>query len=243
MSARERELEQEVRNLAREVERLRAALAESRGVAPPPPGQRRLGPDPAEAFPFPGNRTFGFLRALVTRPNIEVGEFTYYSDPDGAERFEERCVLFQTADPDDRLEIGRFTSIAPGVRFLMQGAVHADAGSTYPFAAFGRGWHESAPARRRGPTIVGSDVWLGLECCVLPGVRIGDGAIVGARAMVTKDVPPYAVVAGNPARIIRMRHDEATVERLRAIRWWDWPPERIARNLPEIVGGDWARLT
>jgi virginiamycin A acetyltransferase len=240
---RERLLEQEVRNLTREVERLRRVLAETRGVAPPPAGTPRVGPDPSTAYPFAGNKTFGFLRALVTRPNITVGEYTYYSDPDGADRFEERCVLFQGGEPEDRLEIGRFCSIAPGVRFLMQGAAHPDLGSTYPFAAFGRGWHEAGECRRRGPTVVGNDVWLGLECCILPGVRIGDGAIVGARAVVTKDVPAYAVVAGSPARVVRMRHDQATIDRLLALRWWDWDPARITRNLPEIVSGDWTRVT
>ena len=241
--SRERLLEQEVRNLGLEVQRLREALASARDQTPPLPGTRRNGPDPQVAHPLGGSRALAFLRNIITRPNIEVGEYTYYADDDGADRFESRNVLFQTADPRDRLTIGRFCSIASGVRFLMNGSNHPQAGSTFPFWAFGRGWHERSDIPVRGPITVGNDVWLGLESCVLPGVTIGDGAIIGARAVVTKSVAPYAIVVGNPARVVRMRYDERTVARLLAIRWWDWPPERITRNLPEIVAGRWDDLT
>lgn len=233
---------QELRNLRAEVERLRAALATATGREHRS-GQQRHGPDPRVAFPMRGDRRLAFLRALVTRPAIEIGEYTYASDPDGAERFEERSVLFRSDDPRDRLVIGRYCSIAAGVRFLMNGAWHSDAGSTYPFWAFGQGWHERREPRFRGPITIGNDVWIGLEACILAGATIGDGAIVGARAVVSGTVRPYAVVAGNPAREIRRRYDDATIERLLALRWWDWPPERVTRNLSELVEGRFDEIT
>jgi virginiamycin A acetyltransferase len=241
--SRERLLEQEVRNLSLEVKRLRDELAKARGQPIPLASGKRAGPDPDEQFPLAGNRALTFLRNVITRPNIEIGEYTYYADNDGADRFEERNVLFQTEDPRDRLSIGRFCSIASGVRFLMNGSNHPDRGSTFPFWAFGRGWHERTEPTFRGPIVIGNDVWLALECCILPNVTIGDGAIVGARAVVTKDVPAYSVVVGNPARVIRMRYDEATIAKLEAVRWWDWPADRVTRNLPELVSGRWDDLT
>ena len=243
VASRERLLEQEVRNLTLEVERLRTALSAAKGQPMPIAAGPRRGPDPGVPFPMAGTKALAFLRHVVTRPGIDVGDYTYYADADGADRFEERNVLFQSDDPRDRLVIGRFCSIAQGTRFLMNGANHPDAGSTFPFWAFGRGWHERSAPRFRGPIVVGNDVWLGLESCILPGVTIGDGAIVGARAVVTRDVPPYAIVVGKPARVLRMRYDDAMIARLLTIRWWEWPPERITRNLPEIVQGRWEDLT
>ena len=245
-ASRERLLEQEVRNLSLEVQRLREALASAKGQPLPGPAlasMPRVGPDPSMAFPCGGSRKLAFLRPLVTRSNIEIGEYTYFTDDEDASRFEERNVLFQTDDAADRLVIGRYCSIASGTRFLMNGANHPDPGTTFPFWAFGRGWHERSTPRQRGPITVGSDVWLGLESCVLAGTTIGDGAIVGARAVVTKDVPAFAVVVGNPARVVRMRYDEATIAKLLAIRWWEWPAERVTRNLPELVAGRWDDLT
>ncbi len=242
-ATRERLLEQELRNLRAEIERLRVALAEARGQDPRQATGPRTGPDPNVPKPMRDSGEVVFLKHFITRPTIEVGDYTYYTDPDGPEHFERRNVLFQSSHPADRLVIGKYCSIASGVRFFMNGANHPDAGSTFPFWMFGKGWHERAEPRHRGPTVVGNDVWLGLECCVMPGVTIGDGAIVGARAVVAHDVPPFAVVAGNPARLVRRRFDEATIDRLLAIRWWDWPPERVTRNLREIVDGRWDDLT
>ncbi|MDZ4754122.1 MAG: CatB-related O-acetyltransferase [Phycisphaerae bacterium] len=239
---REQLQEQEARNLRLEVERLRAALAASRGTTCDPSAER-TGPDPERTHPFAHCRTLVFLKSIVTRPNIDIGAYTYYSDEDEPEAFERRNVLFQTDDPHDKLTIGRFCSVAAGTKFFMNGSNHPTAGSTFPFWMFGNGWHERGEPRFKGPITIGSDVWLGLESCVLPGVTIGDGAIIGARAVVTGDVPPYAVMVGNPARIARLRYDDATISKLLAIRWWDWPVERITRNLPEIVRGQWDRLT
>jgi virginiamycin A acetyltransferase len=190
----------------------------------------------------------GFLRAVVKTPGVEVGEYTYYDDPDGPEHFVERCVLYHYPFVGDRLVIGRFCAIAARVRFIMNGANHAMGGfSTYPFNIFGGGWEEGFDpatwdAENLGDTVVGHDVWLGMEALVMPGVNVGSGAIVAARSVVAADVPPYAIVAGNPARVVRMRFDEGTVARLLAIAWWDWPVERITRNLDAIRGADLAAL-
>ncbi|MCB1486433.1 MAG: CatB-related O-acetyltransferase, partial [Bauldia sp.] len=144
----------------------------------------------------------------------------------------------------DRLVIGRFTALARDVRFIMNGANHMmDGFSTYPFSIFANGWEEGFdPAAYRsawrGDTIVGNDVWMGMEAMVMPGVTIGDGAIVASRSVVTGDVAPYAVVGGNPAREIRKRFDAETIEALLDIAWWAWPVDKITRNLDAIRGAD-----
>ena len=203
------------------------------------------GPDPATRHPLAGHPRVGFLRALVDAPNIEIGDYTYYDDPDGPEHFVERCVLHHYEHSGDRLVIGRFCALATGVRFVMNGANHDMNGlSTYPFDIFGHGWEEGydAPAMwaamSRGDTVVGNDVWIGMDALVMPGVTIGDGAVVAAASVVTGDVPPYAIVGGNPARVLRSRLDERSVERLLAIRWWYWDAERITRSLAAIRGAD-----
>ncbi|MCQ0990312.1 CatB-related O-acetyltransferase [Jiella marina] len=202
------------------------------------------GPSPDTLYPLPGFPRAVFLKDVITRPNIEVGDYSYYDDPDGAERFEERNVLHHFEFYGDRLIIGRFVAIASGTRFIMNGANHAMGGfSTYPFNIFQGGWEEGFDVntwlgQSRGDTVVGNDVWLGMESLIMPGVRIGDGAIVAARSTVVTDVPPYAIVGGNPARVVRMRFDEATVARLLEIAWWHWPVDKITRNLDRIRGAD-----
>jgi virginiamycin A acetyltransferase len=206
------------------------------------------GPNPNIKHPMPMHPRVGFLRPLVDSEFIEVGEYTYYDDPDGPEKFVERCVLYHYPFVGDRLIIGRFCAIATGVRFIMNGANHAMSGfSTYPFNIFGHGWEEGFDAdswglEYRGDTVVGSDVWLGMDAIVMPGVRIGHGAIVATRSVLSQHVPPYAIVAGNPARIVRERFDSATIARLLAVSWWDWPEDKISRNLNAIRGTDLARL-
>lgn len=175
---------------------------------------------------------------------MEVGDYTYYDDPEGPERFVERCVHYLFDFIGDRLVIGRFCAIATGVRFLMNGAAHPGGGfSTYPFGAF-PGWAGAPPpeAPSRGDTVIGHDVWIGREATILPGTRIGHGAIIGAGAVVGGEVPPYAVMAGNPARKLRRRFDDATIAALLEIAWWDWPAERIERAVPAILGADIAAL-
>jgi virginiamycin A acetyltransferase len=201
--------------------------------------------------PVPGDTGTVFLRPLLARhpeaANVTAGEYSYYHDHEDPLRFLERCVRYNFGL--GRLTIGRYCAIAHRATFLMPAANHAMAGpSTYPFGIMGGAFAEALPLadypwRGGGDITVGHDVWLGTECLVLPGVTIGHGAVVGARAVVTGDVPPYGVVAGNPARLARRRFDAATVEALLAIAWWDWPAERVARAVPALVKGDVAALT
>lgn len=206
------------------------------------------GPRPEIKHPIPAHPRVGFLRPLVDRPNIEIGEYTYYDDPEGPDCFADKCVLHHYDFIGDRLVIGRFCAIAEGARFIMNGANHAMSGfSTYPFNIFGHGWEAGFDVATwekevRGDTVVGNDVWIGMEAVIMPGVTIGDGAIVAARSVVMHDVPAYAIAAGNPARVVKMRFDEATIGRLLAVAWWNWPADRIARNLDAIRGADIERL-
>lgn len=206
------------------------------------------GPDPRNPHPMEGQPRVGFLNALVDRPNIEIGDYTYYDDPDDPEHFANKCVLYHYDFVGDRLIIGRFCALAMNVQFIMNGANHVTRGfSTYPFQIFGNGWQTmfdptAYQSTYRGDTVVGNDVWIGMSATIMPGVTIGDGAIVAARSMVTGDVAPYAVVGGNPAREVRKRYDQATIADLLAIAWWDWPADKITRNLPAIAGTDLAAL-
>jgi virginiamycin A acetyltransferase len=202
-------------------------------------------PDPATVHPVTGQDRVVFLRPLIEATNIEVGEYTYYDHPDDARAFERDAVLY--AFGPERLIIGRYCAIAAGTRFLMGGANHADLGpSTYPFGIFGAGWAGtmdlvmSAPSR--GDTVVGHDVWLGYGALVLPGVTIGHGAVVAAASVVSADVPPYAIVAGNPARVVRRRYETDDVDRLLRAAWWDWPVEHVTRHARAIMSGTPAEL-
>lgn len=207
------------------------------------------GPDPDTLHPMEFTDQVAFLRPLARgRPNVKIGRYAYYDDPDGPERFFERCVRYHFDFIGDRLEIGPFCAIAARAQFIMNGANHEMTGlSTFPFAIFANGWDEGFDMATwtdamRGDTLVGPDVWIGTEAVILPGVQIGAGAVIAARSVVTRDVRPYALVGGNPAREIRRRFDEGTVARLLAIAWWDWPAEAITRNLGAIREGDLAAL-
>ncbi|GFK93060.1 Streptogramin A acetyltransferase [Fundidesulfovibrio magnetotacticus] len=201
-------------------------------------------PDPGLVHPVSGAHNLVYLRNVVTRPTIEVGDYAYF-DCTGApgerpEDFETNNVLYHFDFLGDRLVIGAFAAIASRVRFLMHGGVHAmDGLSTYPFGIF-PGWGRPLPqdARPLRDTVVGCDAWIGYGSVILPGRRIGHGAVVGAGSVVTRDVEPYCIVGGNPARVIRRRFDVATVERLLELAWWSWPAGRIARSLDAIERGD-----
>ncbi len=202
------------------------------------------GPDPTDPHPLAGHPRVGFLKPLVDHPQIEIGDYTYYDDPDGPERFVEACVGHLYPFIGDRLIIGRFCAIACGVSFVMNGAKHAMGGiSTYPFQIFGKGWEDGFDFQTildgvKGDTRIGNDVWIGEKATIMPGVTVGDGAVIAAHAVVTKDVPAYAVVGGNPGGTIRMRFPDDAVRRLLEIAWWNWPADRISRNLGAIRGGD-----
>ncbi len=208
----------------------------------------RNGPNPDIKHPVTMHPRVGFLKPLVDADNIEIGDFTYYDDPEGPDKFQEKCVLHHYPFIGDRLIIGKFCAIAEGARFIMNGANHAMSGfSTYPFNIFGHGWEDGFDEgtwtrELRGDTVLGNDVWIGMEAVILPGVAIGDGAIVAAKSVVTHDVPAYSVVAGNPAKVVKTRFDARTVSRVLAVAWWDWPVDKITRNLNAIRGADIAAL-
>jgi len=200
------------------------------------------GPDPDEKHPMAGFPQVGFLKNFITRDNIVVGDYSYYDDPAGPERFESN-VLYHYPFLGDKLIIGRYCAIAKDVRFLMNGANHKTAGlSTYPFGIFGQGWEAARPKPGelpyKGDTVVGNDVWIGYEALIMPGVKIGDGAVVASHAVVTGRVAPYAVVAGNPAVELMRRFPEEAIRRLQKIAWWNWSAEKVTRNLELIVGAD-----
>lgn len=203
-----------------------------------------FGPSPATRCPISGISRTVFLNTIVTNPNIIVGDYTYYDDFENPENFE-RNVLYHFDFIGDRLIIGKFCSIASDVKFIMNGGNHrTDWFTNYPFPIFGQGWEVAMPDEwpHKGDTVIGNDVWIGYGATLMPGVQVGDGAIVAAQAVVTKSVPPYAVVGGNPAQIIRYRFDEATVEALLEIQWWHWEIERITRHLRAICGADLVAL-
>jgi virginiamycin A acetyltransferase len=203
-------------------------------------------PNPTVLHPVSGHERVVFLKPLVTDPRIEVGDYTYYDDPEDALGFERSAFLY--AYGPERLIIGRYCAIASGVRFVMPGANHADLGpSTFPFGIFGEPWAERTMdlvmgAPSRGDTVIGNDVWLGYGALVLPGVTIGDGAVVAAASVVAADVPPYAIVGGNPARVIRRRYEDEDVERLLRAAWWDWPVELVTEHARTIMAGSPAEL-
>ena len=202
------------------------------------------GPSPDTRHPIAGVTRTGFLKPFITRPNIIVGDYTYYDDPGGPECFEAN-VLYHFDFVGDRLVIGKFCSIGAGTRFIMNGGNHHTTWlTTFPFPIFGQGWEAAMPSSwpNKGDTVVGSDVWFGHDALVMPGVSIGDGAIVATRAVVTRSVPPYAIVGGNPATVLRYRFDQATIARLLAVRWWDWDAAKITRNVRAICGSEVAAL-
>ena len=190
-----------------------------------------------------------YLQNVVTDPSITVGAYTTYDDFVRDPRdFQKNNVLYHYPVNHERLTIGKFCSIACGARFLFNSANHALGSlSTYPFPIFFEEWglpvdDVSRAWDNKGDIVVGSDVWIGYEAVILAGVTIGDGAIIGARAVVAQDVPPYTIVGGVPARPIRKRFSDDVVEALLELRWWDWRPERIAANLDAIQSGDIRRL-
>ena len=200
-------------------------------------------------YPRTGDTQTIYLRDAIDGPNVEVGEYTIYNDFVHDPRdFERNNVLYHYPVNGDKLVIGKFCSIACGAKFLFTSANHTLRSlSTYPFPLFFEEWgldrRSVADAwDNKGDIVVGNDVWIGYEAVILSGVTIGDGAVIGARAVVTKDVPPYTIMGGVPARPIRRRFDEATVETLLRLRWWDWPKEKIARNLAAIQRGEIAGL-
>ncbi|WP_414827817.1 CatB-related O-acetyltransferase [Alteromonas sp. H39] len=201
-----------------------------------------MGPDPSLMQPIPGVSQIVFLKNIVTNPNILVGDYTYLDDPDGTRCFEKN-VLYHFDFIGDKLLIGKFCAIANNVTFIMNGGNHATHGlSCFPFFIFGQEWEDTASITttnvNRGDTHIGNDVWIGTGAVIMPGVSIGDGAIIGSHSVVTKDVPDYSVVGGNPATLSRYRFDSETIARLKSLAWWDKDISVLTSALPAIVTGD-----
>lgn len=200
-------------------------------------------PDPHAVFPN-AYKTSCFIQNVVTAPNIQIGAYTYYDDPVAPEDFEKNNVLFNYPEFGDRLIIGKFCAIASGTKFIMGPANHRISSVTsYPFHVFGGVWSERTPDHLsqlpfKGDIVIGNDVWIGRESVVMPGVAIGDGAIIAAYSVVTKPVPPYSVYGGNPARFIKKRFGDSLIDLLLALRWWDFEPEDLAEILPVLCDPD-----
>lgn len=198
-------------------------------------------PNPNTIFPLPNINTLTFVKPTIKNPNIVVGDFTYFADTDF-----EKHVTHHYDFIGDKLIIGKFCQIGAGVEFVMNGANHQmNAVSTYPFYIFGS-WDQSAPSKEdlplKGDTVVGNDVWIGQNSTILPGVHIGDGAIIGLNSVVTRDVPPYTIVAGNPAKTVRKRFDDELIDLLLKLKWWDKSVEEINALIPLLSCSDLAKV-
>ncbi len=201
-------------------------------------------PDSKKIYPREGDDTIVYLKNVITNPNIEVGDFTFYNDFVNDPRdFEKNNVLYHYPINHDKLKIGKFCSIAYGTKFLFNSANHTmHSLSTYPFPIFYEEWKHGLWADKawdnKGDIVLGNDVWTGFESVIMSGVTIGDGAIIGARAVVTKDVPPYTIVGGAPAKPIRKRFPDEMISALMTLRWWDLPADSIAGCIKFIQAGD-----
>lgn len=202
-----------------------------------------------QVYPRTGDRQTVYLKNVITDPSISVGEYTMYNDfVNDPTQFEKNNVLYHYPVNHDRLIIGKFCSIACGAKFLFNSANHTlHSLSTYPFPLFFEEWgldrkNIADSWDNKGDIVIGNDVWIGYEAVILAGVTVGDGAIIGARAVVTKDVPPYTIVGGVPAKPIRKRFSDDVIARLLELKWWDWSRERIAQNIEAIQSGDIDRL-
>lgn len=196
-------------------------------------------------YPRSNDEQIVYLKNVIKNPNIEVGDYTIYNDfVHNPADFEKNNVLYHYPINGDKLKIGKFCSIACGTKFLFTSGNHTLRSlSTYTFPIFYEEWGLDTKNIRdawdnKGDIVVGNDVWIGYEAVILSGVTIGDGAIIGSRAVVTKDVPPYTIVGGVPARAIRKRFDEDTIAKLKALQWWNWDEEKIARSIAAIQSGD-----
>ncbi|WP_010095854.1 Vat family streptogramin A O-acetyltransferase [Ornithinibacillus scapharcae] len=205
-----------------------------------------FGPNPNAIYPNEAIKSICFIKNVVTNPNIIVGDFTYYDDVNGPERFEER-VTHHYEFIGDKLIIGKFCAIARGIEFVMNGANHRmNSVTTYPFNIMGSGWEKATPSLDdlplKGDTVIGNDVWIGQNVTVMPGVHIGDGAIIAANSVVVKDIPPYHIAGGNPCKVIKKRFDDELIIYLVAIKWWDWPAQKIFENLEILCSGDLTKI-
>ena len=192
-------------------------------------------------YPRKDDKTMVYLKSCVKSPFIEVGDYSFYHDFDNPLDFEHKCVLYHYPYVNnDRLIIGKYCSIACGAKFLFNGANHTLGSlSTYPFPVLADEWDLQTLVTNawdnKGDIVIGNDVWIGFEAVIMAGVTIGDGAIIASRAVVTKDVPPYSIVGGTPAKLIRKRFTDEQIDKLLRLKWWDWDEEKIRKNIDKIM--------
>ena len=198
-------------------------------------------PDKSLKFPLPNYERLCFLKNIVTNPNIIVGDYTYYDDFENVKNFEKN-VKYHFDFIGDKLIIGKFCMIASDVIFIMNGANHLTSAITsYPFAIFGEDWKNAMQGKTypfKGDTCVGNDVWIGYKAVVMPGLKIGDGAVIAANSTVTKDVSPYTIVGGNPAKKIRKRFSNKQIKDLLTLKWWDWNIEKITKSVEILTSNN-----
>jgi virginiamycin A acetyltransferase len=203
------------------------------------------GPDKNIVFPLHHYDRLCFLKNIIKNPNIIVGDYTYYDDFENVENFEKN-VKYHFDFIDDKLIIGKFCMIASDVKFIMNGANHlTNAFTTYPFSIFGNGWENAMEGKKypqKGDIVIGNDVWIGYNATIMAGVTIGDGAIIATNSTVIKDVPPYAMVGGNPANVIKKRFSDDIIEKLLDLKWWHWNIEKITKNVQHLTDLDITKL-
>ena len=204
------------------------------------------GPDKDIKFPLDNYDRLCFLKNVVKNPNIIVGDYTYYDDFENVENFEKN-VKYHFDFVGDKLKIGKFCMIASDVKFIMNGANHlTSALTTYPFAIFGNGWKHAMNNKsypQKGDINIGNDVWIGYNATIMAGVTIGDGAIIAANSTVIKNVEPYSIVGGNPAKEIKKRFSEETISKLLELKWWNWDIEKITKNIQNLTDSEIDKLT
>lgn len=202
-----------------------------------------------EIYPRKGDKQTVYLKNVISDKNIEIGDYTMYNDfVNNPVMFEKNNVLYHYPINNDKLIIGKFCSIACGAKFIFTSANHTMSSlSTYPFPLFFDEWGQNIANvadswDNKGDIVIGNDVWIGYEAVIMQGVRIADGAIIGTRAVVTKDVLPYEIVGGVPAKHIKNRFSDEVISQLLKIEWWNWSDERIKQNIDAIKSGDVDRL-
>ncbi|MCB9207509.1 MAG: CatB-related O-acetyltransferase [Ignavibacteriales bacterium] len=202
-------------------------------------------PDKNQTFPLPNYKRLCFLKNIIKNPNIVVGDYTYYDDFEDVNNFEKN-VKYHFDFIGDKLIIGKFCMIASDVKFIMNGANHLSKSiSSYPFAIFGKDWSNAMEGKNypiKGDTIIGNDVWIGYRTSIMPGIHIGDGAIIAANSVVTKNVDPYSIIGGNPATEIRKRFNDKQIKQLLELKWWNWDIEKITDNLEILTSCDLNKL-
>ncbi|WP_196891862.1 CatB-related O-acetyltransferase [Aureivirga marina] len=202
-------------------------------------------PDKEKMYPIAHHKKLCFLKNIIKNPNIIVGDYTYYDDFENVENFEKN-VKYHFDFIGDKLIIGKFCMIASDVKFIMNGGNHlTESISSYPFAIFGEDWKNAMDNKKypnKGNTIIENDVWIGHNVTIMPGIKIGNGSIIASNSTITKNIEPYSIVGGNPAKLIKKRFSEENIKLLKEIQWWNWDIEKITKNVSLLTSNDFDKL-